>query len=440
MFRGFFITVTLLGILLTETNGQTVFHSVEEMWKYADVHSSSIRNAKFEMDKYTFARKQSFMAFLPTVNANASFTDNLALQTTLIPSVIFDKSAPAGKVTPVQFGQKYIYVAGVTAQMDIINLQTWYNVQVAKNSEELNKASLSNARKTVYQQIASQYYSCLLMVEAAKLSERSRQISDSVYQSVAAKFAEGTVNESGVDLAKINLERAEQALLTARYQALTAKNNLKNLLDLSVSDSLSIDAMLKDNMSLDERTPFTEDPAIRQALYNSKVSLGMFRAGNSNFAPVISVAYSNTTQQNDNKYEPFQGGPAWYPSRFWSLRATWGIFTAGTRWLQSERNKVAWFESKLQYETVQKQSAINDDNLRLSYQKSQAILARSSNVMNLSLDNYTHISYRYADGLATLDERLNAYSDYINYQNQYLNNLADFLAQVCQVKIRQQNF
>ena len=93
-----------------------------------------------------------------------------------------------------------------------------------------------------------------------------------------------------------------------------------------------------------------------------------------------------------------------------------------------------------QYEYAQKQSAINDENLRLNYQKAKAVLGKTQDVMNLSFDNYQHISYRYDAGIAPLEDRLNAFKDYIDYQNQYLNSLSDMLVQLYQVKLRQQSF
>ncbi len=123
--------------------------------------------------------------------------------------------------------------------MNILNLQNWYNARMAKQTEEMNKDSLASTRKNVYQQLATQYYSYLLMQEAARLADETARIADSVYQSTNNKFKEGTLNEANVDISKLNLERAEQTQITARYQMLTAKNNMKALLGFSVNDSLT---------------------------------------------------------------------------------------------------------------------------------------------------------------------------------------------------------
>jgi outer membrane protein len=423
----------MIAVANTGAHAQVVFNSLEDAWKYADMHNVSIRNANYELDKVLYAKKASYMAFLPQVSANGSFTDNTAIQTTLIPGEIVGQP---GRFVPVQFGQKYIYTAGLSAQIDVLNLQNWYNIAIAKETEQLNRASVANSKKITYQQIATQYYSYLLSREAARLAATSAAVADSALQSVTNKFKEGTVNEASLDLAHINKERAEQTMVSAQYQAQTSKNSLKALLDLSVTDSLSIESSLQANLNSEQPGAFQEDPAVKLAYFQSQVNLSTYHASNATILPTVSVLYSNTTQQYDNKFEPLQGGPAWFPARYWALRASWNIFSGGTRWVQSRKNLINYHESTMQFENMQKQSAINDENLKLSYQKAQDMLARSKRIMDLSYDNYVHISYRYDEGLSSLDDRLTAFTDYVTYQNQYLNNLSDMLAQLYLVKIR----
>ena len=436
-----FSIIILLLSLCRVADGQVVFTSLEDVWKYADVHNITILTAKYETEKSMYAKRQSYSALLPQVNATGSYTDNLALQTTLIPDEI--AGGPPGKYLKLKFGQQFVYAGGITAQMSILNLQNVYNAQIAKQTEELNKASLANNRKSVYQQVATQYYSYLLMQEAYDLAAQSAKISDSVFESVSNKYKEGAANEANVDVAKLNFERAEQNELSAKYQMLTALNNMKALLNLSVKDSLAINASLKENLSNERSATFQEDPAIKLAMYQEHISLSQYRAANSAFAPTINILYNYATQRFDKTFEPFSGASGtagWFPSQYWSLQAAIPLFTSGGRLFQSKRNKIAWDESKEQYENTLKQSAINDENIRLNYLKAAAVLTKAKDVMNLSFDNYMHISYRYEGGIESIETRLNAFRDYIDYQNQYLNSLSDMLVQLYQVKIRQQAF
>jgi outer membrane protein len=423
------------------SQGQIVFRSVEDIWKYADTHNINILTAKYETDKALYAKRQSYGALLPQVNATGSYTDNIALQTTLLPAFIF--GGPPGAYRSVQFGQQFVYAGGIAAQMPVLNLQNWYNATIAKQTEEMNRDSIASTRKAVYQQIATQYYSCLLMQEAARLAVQSAGVADSVFQSISNKFSEGTVNEANVDVAKLNYERAQQNRITASYQVIIAQNNIKALLGLSLKDSMRIEAALTRDLKVEASGIFEEDPSLRLAYWRTRLSLSQYRAANTAFAPTFNVLYNYTTQRFDNKFEPFAeaaGTTAWFPAQYWSLQASVPLFTSGSRYFQSKKMKIAYLESMDQYNNAKNQSAINDENIRLNYEKAVAVLGKAESVMKLSFDNYQHISYRYETGIESIETRLNAFRDYIDYQNQYLNSLSDMLVQLYQVKIRQQSF
>ncbi len=434
------VTIILLVICLA-ADAQVVFSSLEDAWKYADVHNITIRTSQQEVERALYAKRQSYSALLPQVNATGSYTDNIALQTTLIPGQIF--GGPPGSYKTLQFGEQFVYAGGIAAQMNILNLQNWYNARIAQETEELNKATLANNKKSVYQQVATQFYAYLLMQEAYRLATQTASIADSVAQSVSNKFKEGTVSQGNVDIARLNFERAQQGQVSARYQMLTAQNSLKSLLGFSVKDSLTINASLTASLPVEPTASFQEDPSVLLALSQQKISLSQYRSANAAFAPTINILYNYATQRFDNTFEPFSGvsGVAgWFPSQYWSLQASIPLFASGGRLFQSRKNRIAWNESVEQYENAQKQSEINDENIRLNYQKATAVLSKSKNVMDLSFDNYTHISYRYESGIESIETRLNAFKDYIDYQNQYLNSLSDLLVQLYQVKIRQQSF
>ena len=204
-----------------------------------------------------------------------------------------------------------------------------------------------------------------------------------------------------------------------------------------------IDATLSNNLVAETTGTFAEDPTLRTALWKTKISLTQYKISNSAFLPTLNILYSYTAQRSDKKFEPFTGATGaagWYPAQYWSLQAAIPLFSSGGRLYQSKRSKINYEESLAQYENTQRQSAINDENIRLNYQKATAVLNKTEQVMKLSQNNYMHISNRYEAGIAPLDDRLSAFKDYIDYQNQYLNSLSDMLVQLYQVKIRQQSF
>src|SRR5438128_50036 len=81
--------------------------------------------------------------------------------------------------------------------------------------------------------------------EVARLSKQNLHITDSVYQSATNKYKQGAVSEISLNSAKLNLERSQQNEITARYQMATAKNNLRQLLNLALKDSLEVESSLQ---------------------------------------------------------------------------------------------------------------------------------------------------------------------------------------------------
>jgi outer membrane protein TolC len=416
---------------------QTTIRNVDELWKYADAHNISIVSARYEAEKAKMAKRISYGALLPQISASGMFTDNTALQTTLLPGAVLGK--PNLGFIPVPFGQEYVYNGTFSGQMDLMNLQNLYNAKVAKATQLFNENSLANTRKNIYQQLASNYYNYLLMKEAVRLNEANLKSTDSVLLSVQNKFKEGSENEMNLNKAKINLEKIRENLISAQYQMLSAKNNILALLNLSLRDEYNLTDSLE--FTQDEiSAAFQEDPGTKMAFSQQEVSLRQYQASKLAFMPTLSLQYNYSTMQSNNSFKPFAGGVPWYPSSFWSLKANIPLFTGGTRYWQVKKNKLDLEEYTEKYNAALKQADINDANLKLAFGKAQAMVKRSDVVMHLSYENYIHASNRYASGISSIEEKLKAFSDYIDNQNQYLNNLSDYLIQLYQVKIRQQNF
>ena len=416
---------------------QNTIRSVDELWKYADAHNINIVSAKLEADKAKLAKRISYSALMPQINASGSFTDNTALQTTLIPGAVFGK--PDIPFIAAKFGQTYIYNGTIGGQMDVLNLQSVFNTQVAKATEAYNIKNLANTRKSVYQQLASNYYNYLLMKEAERLNIENILVTDSVVQSTNNKFTEGTENEMNLNKAKINLEKIRENLINAQYQMLIAKSNIMSLLNLPLKEEYHITDSLEPIKEANTGV-FQEDPAIQMAYSLQLVSAAQYQAAKYTFLPTLSLAYNYSTIQNNNDFKPFTNSVPWYPSSFWSVKANIPLFTGGSRIWQMQKAQLDLEENKAKMEAAIKQADINDANLKLAFKKAKAMVKHAEEVMRLSHENYIHASHRYETGVSNIDDKLKAFSDYIDNQNQYLNQLSDYLLQLYQIKIRQLTF
>lgn len=438
--RSYLQLIAMLTMFCYTAQAQQTFTSLEELWDYTQIHNLSLQLAGSAAQRSHISHQQAYSNVLPQISLNSSFTSNEILQTTLLPKILQDKNAQPGEVIPVQFGQKYIYNAGITGQIDILNLSNWLQIKTSNLSSAISKDSLANNKKIVYQQLATQYYNYLLMQKATLLATKSEQIADSIYQSVSYKFTIGTANKAQTDVAKINLNKANLSVINAHYQLSVALNNIKNLLNIELSQTITIDASLSELEENSHGLTFALDPAIAIARKQEQLSFLQYKSNIYSYLPILSVQYSTSKQQNNNELQPLSNTPTWFPAQFWTLKASWLLFNSGGRYFNLQKSKITMQERKWQVQAAENQSILADENLKLALYKAQATLDKGKENMGLSFDNYTHISNKYEEGLASLDDRLSAFNDYLTFQNQYLSNLADLLVQQYLIKVRYQNF
>ncbi len=428
--------------IAASAQAQTPFRNLEDVWKYADEHNITIKTVKYEYEKSKYAKYQAYCTLLPQVNTTGSYTDNLSLQTTLVPSSL--TGGTSGGYKTLQFGQQFVYAGGLNAQMNVLNLQNCFNAKLAMQTEAMNKDSLAGAKKTVYQALANQFYSYLLLREAMRLTEASMLSADSTFQSVKEKFNAGTANKANLDVAELNFKQLSQNFSNAGYQVKISVNNLKSLLGMAEKDTLEIDASLSQSINADVNVQtWGEDPSVNLAYWRTKLTKTQYNVANMAFLPTINIVYNYNTTRSDKTFEPFtgmEGTAAFFPSKFWALQASFPLFNSGNRVFQSKKQWLNYKESVEQFESIKKTSALADANIILNFNKTREALNLGKEMLALSTDNYSHVCNRYNEGLASLDDKLTAFRDFINAQNQYLNNMSDYLVQLYQYKIRQYKF
>ena len=108
---------------------QVRFTSLEAVWAYANDHSIQVQAARTNEELAALDTKGARGRLLPAVSANGAFTDNVRIQQTLVPAKLFNPAAPEGVYTEASFGRRYIYTANVVAQMDLLNLSSWFSLK-----------------------------------------------------------------------------------------------------------------------------------------------------------------------------------------------------------------------------------------------------------------------------------------------------------------------
>lgn len=431
------ILFALLWLMVcNDVNAQISFTSLQDVWNYADKHNIQIQTATANKSIANANVKQAYGSMLPTVSANGAFTDNVKIQSTLIPANLFNPAAPAGTYTEATFGRRYIYNANVTAQFDLLNTQDWFNVKTAKLNNEIADLNIAKTKADLYDQLANAYFSYTLLAEAEKLCEHNLQTASTSYTLANSKFKEGLISEVTVNTAQINKEKAEKSLDVAVQNKLLQLNNLKWL--LNTSDSILLTESLDKSSVTTLDKAFTQDPDVQLSFAQLQLAKNQWKTSKAAFTPTLSAVYQYNTQVAADDFLKFDNSNT-TPQQYWGLRLSVPIFSGNTKRRQVQKSKTDYNLKQQQYEAAKLQSAITNQNVWLSYNTAKTAFEKSKNILALYQSNDVHAERRMNEGIISLDDRLKFYSDLIANQNEYLQSMSDYFIQQYRLQIRQTN-
>jgi len=303
----------------------------------------------------------------------------MKIQSTLVPYDLFNPSAPAGTFKEVQFMRRYSYNAGITAQWNILNMQNWLSVKIAKLNKELAQTTVNKARTDLFTQIGNAYYTYILLQEAEKISLENVATIDSIYRLTQEKYNNGTISEVTLNTTAINKNEAEKNLLVAQQNKLLQINNLKSLLHIAATDTMQIDDSLYfNNLPPFADTVFLPDPdeqiAQQQLLLSESEKLKYNKWA---FMPTLSAIYQNTAQVATDDFFKFDNKNN-LPYQYWGLRLTLPIFTGGSRLQEIQKSKIQADNKQKIFEQAHLQASITNRNLIIQYNTSYAAFEKSA--------------------------------------------------------------
>jgi outer membrane protein len=435
--RILFLTIAVF--IMQQVQAQYTFHSLEEIWNYAESHSAQMYTAYSNQAIAGKGIDQAYGALLPSLGINGSFTDNIQLQPTLVPAELF--GGEPGTYREEEFGKRYIYNAGITAQIDLINTQSWFSIKAARQYYETATLNVIKTRHELYNQLANAYYNYLLMNEASVLAKESLSIAIGTYETISGKYTEGLVNEVSLNTARINLGKTEMNLHDAIQNKHLALNNLKILLNLSVKDSvtLEVDTLVSAPALGQLSQDFPTDTEVGLAYSNMLAAKINWQSAKASYIPTLSAVYSAGKQLAGDNFFNFENTSN-LPQQYWGLRLTIPILSGGTRAYQTARTRIELDTQQKVYESSLRSAQINDDNLILAYERTYSAYREARKILDLYRQNDSHADRKLHEGLISVDERLRVYQDFITYQHEYLQAVSRYFIQYYTIQVRQKTF
>lgn len=427
------IRLLLLGLVIpAAATAQEL--SLGQCLEYAVEHNRSIQKDRLGIETAVLAKKEVVGSLLPQISASAGITDNFQKTTfampnfvnSMMPAAMQDPNAP--KYMTVSMGMDYSANWGASVAQQIVNFSIFNALAIADESKKMADLGLQMTTDDVIAQTAQIYYAIQVLEYALDQFDFSIGLLDKTLGVVNANMENGLMRE--VDAGRIKVSRTN--LETERASMAQALDVQKKLLKLQMGQESDSDPIIckleSDDMEnmlmLASRPDFRIEsiPAYRM-LKEQQNMLGLqHKQAVYAFLPVVNLVgnYSMNYMGDDFKGETFYH----FPVSMLSLNLKMPLFTGF-----SNSSKVR--KAKLEIEKSHHDEAAMTQSLEMNWANASGQLEQQMRAVSAQRENkelaqkvFDVTQVNFDEGISSLSDLLNAQSQLVQSQMNYVNALS----------------
>ena len=137
------------------TENRKISFTLAEAQTFAIENNLNVENARLDIEAARQVIKENTALGLPQISAGATYTNNLQLMTTLIPSEFFGEEP--GTYIPVKFGTQHNATANVIANQLLFNGPYIVGLQAASSYRDLTERNLRKQEVDIKEAVAQSY-------------------------------------------------------------------------------------------------------------------------------------------------------------------------------------------------------------------------------------------------------------------------------------------
>jgi len=434
----YFIIIILFAAANTiaQTKPDTVkINSLPEVFDIAIKHNptQAVYQLQIKQAQYNYESSKGFI--YPNASANFNGTDNLHLAVTPIPGILIGKP---GTTFYAQFGKKYTYNTGVTIGQDLVDWQSIFQSEIAKNNIKLNEVQQDSYVQSLKEQVARLCFSILIAKSSLNLSKQDSVYADSLLKLSKQRLQQGITDAIAVNQADINYNNVLQSKAQSQQLYDQGIENLKILLGEKPANELVLSENIELSLlSVNDLTKLGTDRSLE--VYQQQVQIADIqrKSQRSVAYPKLSATVFLGAQEFRDGFGFSVDNNALSGYRYIGLNLSVPIFTGFTNSNKYQSSVAQKQIAEVQYNNAIQQSAINDRLLIKNFTNYADAVKASGNSFKLYGNNLQLNKQKYQEGILSMDAYLRVFQDYLTAENVYLNNLSQLLSTQATILSRQ---
>ena len=328
--------------------------TLEQALEIALAESPTVKVAEKEIEVKKYAKKGSYAALFPQVDASGSFNRTLKKQ---VMTMDF-----GGVSQSIEIGRWNTVNAGVSASMPLVNAQLWKSLSVSGEDVELAVEKARSSRLEMVNQVKQAYFAVLLAKEAHHVYE---SVYDNAVQNLDLTHKKYNASRaSELDLARAkttvanavpNMYDSENAIYLSLWQ-LKAVMGIDLAADIDVADSLLAYSSQMQTAIPDDSYDLSGNSALKQLEMQAKQIADNIKIQQYSTLPSLALGASYTFNAMEDEFNFSQYD--WHPYSYIALSLSIPIFAGGKRNSNIKQAKLQAEELSIQRENTERQLQI----------------------------------------------------------------------------------
>ncbi|MDR7128035.1 outer membrane protein TolC [Algoriphagus sp. 4150] len=417
------ILFTLLAGWISDSQGQDHF-SLRQSIDYTLKHHPSQTVYTNNIGIAEANSVQTMAGYLPQVSGSATFTDNLKLQTNVLPAGIFGPEPEE-----IQLGTKYNSNLGIDVSQTLYDPGKIAGIRGNKPYIAISRLQQEQNEEDIAYNTANAYFQVLIYEEQIAIQTANKIKYEEMVKTLQYQFEKGTVLEKDVDRVRVNLNAANYQLEDAKTRHHLAINTLKNAMGLPIDANLAI----IDSINYEQFAERNEDDAFElgaltevkigeKSIELQQVNLLTKQAG---YLPSVSFFSKIAAQSLANDFS--DAFSSWKSFSYVGLSVSVPIFSGFRRQSQVKEERLKLENEKHNLQIREQSYNLRFENAKTSVGTAYGNYQSNKDNMALALKLRKVTEYQYQRGVATLTDFLNDDTAYKSAQSNYINSLYNLI-------------
>jgi len=394
--------------------------SLNEAISLALNENRNLQLADFDRKIAKKTKWETFTNYLPKVNFELTWLDNLQLNTVLLPGIMFGQP---GKYIPVQFGVQYQTSWAVKGQQLILSAPLIVGIKMAEESKKLSELGYLKTENDVIASVKTFYTSALVIKKSLNIIDNNIRNLETVLEKTKAMYSLGMLQSTDVDQVDITITNLKNARHSLDRNMQLTLNLLRFNLGLDTAQIIELTTSLEELINEQQILQLLSNPFDVSSSHDfqilktqekmSKLAVDKEKA---DVLPSIAGFYNYTKTGQGNEMNDLN----WFPSKVLGLSFNIPIFAGSQNYTQYAKARIQYEKAKFATETVAEQLIIQEKQMRYNLKNAlDNYYAQKQNV-DIAKRVYSNVENKYLQGTVSSLDLTQANSNYLNAENNFI--------------------